>query len=223
MRPLRERLGKQSLLLTPRFVITGIGKINAAVETAMALRDTAPSLTIQVGCAGAFPAAALEIGDVVVSDLELLGDEGVESPEGFLDLAHLGFPVAHQGKTPIFNEIPVARPRFEDWSEILRRVAGRFTIRCGRTVTVSTGSGTNRRSKEIATRWDPLAESMEGAASALVALQRKCRYMQVRGISNQVGNRKRDEWDVDTASDHAAEVVLHILGLEFSPPEESSG
>lgn len=188
----------------------------------MALRDVSPCLAIQVGCAGAFPAAALEVGDVVVSDLELLGDEGVESPGGFLDLSHLGFPVAHQGKAPIFNEIPVARPRFEDWSEILRRVGGRFTIRCGRTVTLSTASGTDRRAREVAIRWDPLAESMEGAAAALVALRQGCRFMEVRGVSNQAGDRKRDGWDVETASDHAAEVVLHILDLEIPPPEESA-
>jgi futalosine hydrolase len=223
MRPLRECLEKQNPPFTPNFVITGIGKINAAAETAMVLRDISPCLTIQVGSAGAFPAAALEVGDVVVSNLELLGDEGVQSPAGFLDLSDLGFPVAHQGTAPIFNEIPLARPRFEDWSEILRRVAGRFTIRCGRTVTLSTASGTDHRSSEIALRWDPLAESMEGAAAALVALRQGCRFMEVRGISNQVGDRKREAWDVETASDHAAEVALHILDLETLPPEKASG
>jgi futalosine hydrolase len=216
--PLRRRLGAAPAAFAPRFVVTGVGKVSAALGTAAALRELAPALALQIGCAGAYPRAFLEIGDVVVADGEILGDEGVESPEGFLDLAHLGLPAAFDRGAPVFNRVPTGAPSAAQWEEALRRIGSHFTLRRGRLVTLSTASGTRRRAEEVAAHWDPLAESMEGAAAALACLRHGCPFLEVRGISNQVGERRREEWDVETACEHAAEVAQRLLELEFRTP-----
>jgi futalosine hydrolase len=212
--PLRSRLGALESFCAPELVVTGVGKINTACEAALAMRSLAPALSMQVGCAGAYPRAGLSLGDVVIADHEILGDEGVEASKGFLDLAEIGFAVAMDGGRPIYNEIPTRRPRFESWKDLLAQAAGRYAIRSGPLVTLSTGSGTQRRALEIQARWSPLAESMEGAAAALVALRHGCPFFEVRGISNQAGERDRSAWDVKTACEHAAEVAVRLLSLE---------
>ena len=215
MAPLHDRRKSLESFCAPDFVVTGVGKVNAACESALAFRSLAPVLSVQVGCAGAYPGALLSLGDVVISDQEILGDEGVEAPTGFLDLSKLGFPLATDGGLPIYNEIPTRRPRSESWKGLLCQIDGRYGLRSGPLVTLSTCSGTERRVLEIQARWNPLAESMEGAATALVALRHRCPFFEVRGISNQAGERERSAWDIKTACEHAAEVAVHLISLEL--------
>ncbi|MBI4601871.1 MAG: futalosine hydrolase [Planctomycetes bacterium] len=215
MAPLRRRRAALEAFCAPRLVVTGPGKISAACETALALREHVPALAVQVGCAGAYAGAGLRVGDVVVSDLEVLADEGAEAPGGFLDLERLGLPAGRDGDAPVYNQVRLSRPRPETWRAVLERAAGRFEVRLGRTATVSTVSATEERARSIAARWDPLAESMEGAAGALVALRLGCPFLEVRGISNLVGPRDRAAWDIDAACEHAAEVAVAVVAAEL--------
>jgi futalosine hydrolase len=217
--PLRRRVegiaGKHAFSFQPRIVVTGVGKAGSACEATIALREERPCLTVQVGCAGALPGSGLVPGDVVISDVEILADEGVETEDGFLDLQRLGLPAGRDGLLDIYNEVPVSCPRFETWGELFARTGGRFTVRSGRMATVSTVSGTESRAREIAARWGVVAENMEGAASALVALRHHCPFFEVRGISNLAGERNRAAWEIDLACDHAAEVAVHIAAIEL--------
>ncbi|HVR76434.1 MAG TPA: futalosine hydrolase [Planctomycetota bacterium] len=214
--PLEAWLARLGDILEARLEVTGAGKASAASAAALAIAEFRPAIAVQVGCAGAYPASGMPVGGVVVSDLEILADEGVLAPEGFLDLSHLALPAASDRGRPVFNEVPTFRPRFETWQGLLERVGGRFQVRAGRTATVSTGSGTDERAREIASRWDPLSESMEGAAAAIAALRQGCPFLEVRGISNVVGQRDRASWRIEEASEHAAETAAHILELEIA-------
>jgi futalosine hydrolase len=214
-RPLRALLEREAPPFRAAIRITGAGKAAAALETALAIAEAAPALTVQLGCAGAFPSSGLSPGDVVIADVELLADEGAASAGGFLDLETLGLPTTLRGPRPLFNEIPVARPRFETWPALQALAAGRFLVRAGRLATVSTVTGTAERAGELERRWGPLAESMEGAAAALAAWRHGIPFLEVRGISNAVGLRDRGAWDIDLACAHAAEVAVLLAACEL--------
>jgi futalosine hydrolase len=215
LRPLEDRLSKAPPSFTPRLAVTGIGKASAAMETAIALREAPVACVLQLGSAGAFPGLGLSPGDVVIADGEILGDDGVEAPGGFLSLSALGLTAATGPGGRIRNEVPTSRPQPETLHGLMETAAGLFTVRVGRLVTVSTGSGTDRRAAEISARWSPLAESMEGAAAALAAWRHGATFFEVRGISNMAGERDRSAWDIETACDHAAGIAIRLLELEL--------
>lgn len=206
--PLRRRCVESGDYLPHRFFVTGVGKVAASSAATAAVLGEQPDLLLQVGCAGAYPDRGLEICDVVVATSEVLADEGALTPDGFLDLEALHLSILEE---KLYNEIPTAFPPASLWSDVQSGLAARFQCRSGRLVTVSTGSGTDERAAEMSRRWEPLAESMEGAAIAVVGRKYDCPFVEIRGISNRVGARDRTAWNIDGACEHAAEVAALLL------------
>ena len=147
------------------------------------------------GVGGAYPAAGLEIGDVVSAGIEIYGDLGAQSPNGFLDMKALGFPLITTPR-PLFNELPLqvfptaSRARF---------------------VTVSTCTGTDSVAHEIASRTNGAVENMEGAAVAHVAHLFGINVGEVRAISNVVTNRDVKSWRLKEAALAAQEALIPWL------------
>jgi futalosine hydrolase len=197
-----------------------VGKVRAAAATLREIAAARPAWILQVGCGGAFPGAGLELGDVVLALEEFLADEGVETPAGFLGLEELGFAQARRGGEALYSRIPVASPSdlgIEDWEDAAAALAQSrgFRLRSGRMVTVSTASGTDARAQALEARFQPLVESMEGAAAALVAWEEGIPFLELRGVSNFTGARDRARWEVERACGNAAVAAQEILRLAF--------
>ena len=79
----------------------GIGKINAAAATAALIERCHPRLVINTGCAGAYLASGLSVGELAVASDEFLGDEGVLTSEGWQDLRFMGIPTLIHGKPAV--------------------------------------------------------------------------------------------------------------------------
>jgi futalosine hydrolase len=54
-------------------------------------------------------------------------------------------------------------------------------------------------------------ESMEGAALHFVCLQEKIPFLQIRGISNFVGERDKSKWQLKSAIESSNNAALQIL------------
>ena len=68
--------------------------------------------------------------------------------------------------------------------------------------------------KAISQKWDPAVESMEGAAFHYVCMQKQVPFIQLRAISNQVGERNKSQWQIKAAIENlqtALEVVIPLL------------
>lgn len=63
----------------------------------------------------------------------------------------------------------------------------------------------------IRTKYRPDIESMEGATVFYICANEKLNYIQIRGISNIVGDRDQQNWEVGKAMNSAGEAVLKIL------------
>lgn len=189
---LRERLGNTDGI---HIVQTGIGPVNAAHATTVAILTLRPLSIISCGIGGAYPGAGLAIGDVVCAEQEIYGDLGAQSPSGFLNMKALGFPVV-SGAQPLFDELPMQR------FPTSRRV---------RFVTVSTCTGTNATAKEIEFRTRGAVENMEGAAIAHVAHLHQIPVGEVRGISNVVGDRDKSSWRIREAAEAAQLAIADWL------------
>jgi futalosine hydrolase len=166
-------------------VRTGVGPVNAAHATTLFLARHSAAAIVACGVGGAYPGAGLEIGDVVCAETEYYADLGAESPDGFLDMEILGYPVV-PGPPPLYNRLPLS----------LFPAQRRLPF-----VTRSTCTGT-----EVADAPGAI-ESMEGGAVVHVALRMGVPVGEVRGISNLVGNRDRASWRVAEAA-RAAQASL---------------
>jgi futalosine hydrolase len=207
----------------------GVGGPAAAAGTAACLALAAGAgdgfdLVVTIGVAGGFPGQA-DLGDVVVADRIVAADLGAQSPPafeaiddgdgpppevGFLDLAELGLgPAALAPHPGIVTQLAqtmdaVGRP-----------------VRVGAIASVSTVTGTDARAGELAARYDPLAEAMEGYGAAVAASAFGVPFAEVRAICNPVGRRDRARWDLPGAM--SALSAVSVLLAEFADTVDLTG
>jgi futalosine hydrolase len=166
-----------------RVVAAGVGRTNAAVATTLNIERHGPfDAVISTGLAGVLPGSDLQIGDVLAAECCVYAEEGIDTPEGFQDMAALGFPLGDfEG-----NAVPCD-------AGLLRAL--RDTVPIHRIATVATCSGTDESSERIALRTGCVAEAMEGAAVVHAARIHRIPAIEVRVISNTTGQRDRQVWD----------------------------
>ena len=182
----------------------GVGKVAATFGAAAALRRREGVRAVLLfGVAGAYPARQREdappvgVGDLAVVTQDRFGDEGVETPDGFLDLGAM--------KLGDVGPFPADR-----------RLAEAATAALGcpavRGLTVSTCSGTDAASARALARGGSAdVETMEGAAVAYVCRQHEMPLLQVRAVSNWTGDRDRGEWSLGAAVDAAQRAVRRLM------------
>jgi futalosine hydrolase len=180
-------------------IVTGVGAVNAAYALTRYLDRNEVTGIVVCGIGGAYPGSGLGVGEVVCADSECYGDLGASSPDGFLDMRALGFPVI-PGDAPIYNVVPL---------QIFP------SSRRARFVTVNTCTGTDDAARALEARTGGAVESMEGAAIAHVAALAGIPVGEIRGVSNMVGNRDRSAWRVREAAVAAQE---ELIGWLFSAP-----
>ncbi len=173
-------------------VRTGVGPVNAAFALTRCLAGLSPRAIIACGVGGAYAGSGLAIGDVVAAESETYGDLGAMSPDGFLDMEALGFPVIEQ-TPPLFNRLPL------DLFPATRRVPF---------VTCSVCTGTDEQAQTIVARTGGAVESMEGAAIVHVARLSQIPVGEIRGISNMAGRRDRASWRVAEAAAAARRTLI---------------
>jgi futalosine hydrolase len=178
-----------------RIIQTGVGAVNAAHAATVAILERRPDAIVCCGIGGAYPSSGLQIADVVSAAVEIYGDLGAQSAEGFLDMKALGFPVV-AGAVPLFNELPL---------QIFP------SVRKVRFVTVSTCTGSDLVAREIEARTGGAVENMEGAAIAHVAHLHGVPVGELRAISNIVTNRDKSSWRIREAAAAAQAAALEWI------------
>lgn len=181
----------------PESVQLGVGKIEAALALSRRLSEGLPVAVVNFGVAGVFPGVGLSVGEVCIVQEETLADEGVATQDGFEDLAELGLSSTVRWS---------ADPRWVQRALAVLPGAARV-----RGTTVSTVSGTDALAQAYAARVSPAVESMEGAAVARVCEAFGVPWVQVRSISNRVGDRARGGWDLRLAKARLHEAVRALL------------
>lgn len=174
---------------------TGVGPVNAAHALTRFLVEEGAGAVVCCGVGGAYPGSGLAVGDVICAESECYADLGAESPEGFLDMEALGFPLV-EGDPPLFGRLPL------DLFPAPRRAAF---------VTRSTCTGTLESARAIEARTGGAVESMEGAAIVQVARRMGVPVGELRGISNLAGDRDRDAWRLREAAEAAQRALLEWI------------
>jgi futalosine hydrolase len=176
----------------------GIGPVEAAAATARALATTRYQFVINAGIGGAFRGRAT-LGDAVVVTHEAFAELGFE------DGADVALPRGVRLiRTIAADPLMLARLRALPYPQ-------------ARGVTVASITTSDARARALTERYDATVESMEGFAVLRAAALAGVRAVEIRGISNYVGERTRSEWNFRrgaTAAREALEAALDLLATE---------
>lgn len=207
------------------YIISGMGKTNAAHAATILLEKFSPTILFVFGVGGAYPSTGLDIGDIVVAEREIYGDEGVMVKDTFYGTEFIGIPLFKKGRKKYFNEflldtklvkkavsavkhLPFAHPPIPP---LPRGGEGGVKVKSGTFVTVSTCTGTVKKALAIEKRFGAVCENMEGASVAHVSAMYDIPLIEIRGISNIVSERDKNKWDTRLAAAHCQEAVMTLL------------
>lgn len=192
------------------FVVTGLGKANAAAALAAATADArqgggSASTVLQVGIAGAYPGCDLPLGAVAVAASERDLDLGVGEDRDRAGLDAMGFELLPG--SGVHNVIGLRSAAAERAATHLGAPLLDFATSDGVTATPAAAHLT-------AARHGVALESMEGFAAAQVALALGATFVEVRAVSNRVGERDKAAWrlrEAVAAAAAAARAALAVL------------
>lgn len=154
-------------------LITGVGILETTLELTKKLALNSYDLVINAGIAGSFD-KKIKIGDVVEVTEDILSELGYEENETFFEFKSFSIP----------NKFTV------DSKTDLIKV---------KSITVNTVSGNTTKVEKIKNRLNPDIETMEGAAVFRVCNDFNIPCMQIRSVSNFVGERNKKDWNIDLA------------------------
>lgn len=208
---------------------TGIGDVNAAHSATGIIEHFPIRYIINSGVGGAYPHARLEIGHIAIALKEIYADKGVISSTGQESLKKIGIPLVQAGRRKYFNEFPFDKNLIEKALNVFqytkdnlknppsppfsKRGMGGFLgkIKSGNFITVSSATGAYKGALELEKKFNAICENMEGAAIAQVCAIYKIPMLEIRGISNIVGERDKRKWDLKLASENCQRAVLEII------------
>jgi futalosine hydrolase len=80
-------------------------------------------------------------------------------------------------------------------------------------VTVNKVSDSEIQKQQLIKTYNPAVESMEGAAFHYVCLQEKISFLQLRSISNHVGERDKSKWKIKDAIESLNHEITKTIKL----------
>ena len=167
-------------------LITGVGMMATTYSLIKAISHKKPDFILQAGVAGCLD-EKLPLTKIVLIENENIGDLGVEENGAFKTL----FDLRLLDK----NSLPWSYGKLSNDVEALKPTG--LTIVDG--VTVNEISTNKNRIDYYRNQLNASVESMEGAALHFVALQEKIPFLQMRSLSNFVGERDKSKWVLDIA------------------------
>jgi len=169
-----------------QLVITGVGSVATAYHLTKVVKEHKPGLIIQAGIAGGFDTNS-ELGEVVIIKRDRIADLGVEEKGQWNDLLDLG--LAHENVAP-----------FKDgWLVNENKKLEQYGLRMVDAITINEITTSEKRINILREKYHPVVESLEGAAFHFVCLQENIPFIQLRAVSNYVGERDKSNWKMALA------------------------
>ena len=105
------------------------------------------------------------------------------------------------------NEFPFTNGYLINTSEILHL----SNLKKVNAVTINKINDRKKQSKMLKKMFDAEIESMEGAAFHFVCLQQNVQFLQIRSISNKVGERDKRKWNIKGAVENLNIELLKLI------------
>jgi futalosine hydrolase len=179
-------------------LITGIGLTATTYSLTKQLNVKRPDFVIQAGLGGCFD-RAVPLGSVLAIRQEAIADQSVIELDKLKTMFDLKLVPQNQ------------HPFYKGWlinkSDLLKKV------RWKKVKGVSTNEITTSKQKVkfYTATFDPVVESMEGAALHYVCLMEKIPFLQIRSISNYIGERNKKNWNMKESIINLNNELIRLL------------
>lgn len=168
-------------------LVSGVGLLSSSYALTSRIMNHKPGLVIQAGIAGSFSEEYPPGRSVLVIE-EVLGDCGVSEEGVFKDIFDLNLSGVNSAP---FTGKKLVNPAYQRWKTVgLPLATG---------VTVNEITTDLKRIAQLKEKYNAGTESMEGAVLHYVCLQEKVPFVQLRCVSNYVGERDKSKWKMKEA------------------------
>jgi len=175
---------------------SGIGVLSACFSIAKLIFEEKPDLIIQAGIAGTFN-NEISLSSVAAVKEEIAADTGVEENGKFKDLFDLN--LQNENLFPYKNK-RLINTELEKLNYLkLNEVTG---------ITINEITTRTERIAEYKTKYNPAVETMEGASLHYCCLQMSTSFIQIRAISNYIGERDKSKWELKNTLKNLSETIL---------------
>jgi futalosine hydrolase len=179
------------------FCTGGVGMLNTTYHLTDLFNHQRYDMAIQIGIAGSFD-SHVPLAKTFCIDSEVLGDMGVEENE-YRDIFDLDLADANQHP---FSAGCLQNPHTKLMAASQLAKAKSVTVN-----KISTGPDVT----VIRKKYDPLLESMEGAAFHYVCLMKNIPFLQFRSVSNYIGERDKSKWKIASAIEEVNKACVELL------------
>lgn len=181
------------------FLITGVGSINTTYALMKHLQVKKPDVIIMAGIAGAM-SPKLNPGDVVVIKEEAMADLGVQEKDGYKDVFDLKLLAA--------NTFPFTKKKLVNpFSTLMDRTL----LPKVNSITVNQITSSKKTADLYSKKYNAAIENMEGAALHLVCIKENIPFVQIRSISNYVGERNKKKWQLKEAVENLNKNLIRLV------------
>jgi len=196
-----------------KVIFSGPGIVNTTQALTAIVESDRPGLIIQTGSGGAFYESGLNLGDICIATEEIDIHSGVESLSGHFFIDDLPFALLKAGSGEYKNRFPVEEKLVTNCYQVLKKVLTPLDIKVekGPFITVSTITASDNRAAALHECFKPAIEQMEGAAAAHISMLYDIPFLEVRSVSNFVGKRDRQNWNLSMASRNCSRAVYELI------------
>jgi futalosine hydrolase len=181
-------------------LISGVGSAMTSYAISKQLSWRSPEMVIQAGIGGSF-SNSFPPGSVAFINEEVFADLGAMQNGEFTDIFDLG--LADAEAHPFSNRMLI-NPNTEPWVK--------YGLPFVRGATVNCITSTPQQVEQIRQKYEAVIESMEGAALHYACLKENIPFIQLRAVSNFVGERDKNKWKMPEAIAVLNEKLRRILG-----------
>ena len=179
-------------------LITGAGLMATTYTLTKYLHTNPTDLVLQIGIAGSLD-KDLQPNEVVCIKSDTVADLGVEENNEFKSL----FDLRLIGE----NDFPWEGGVLTNYNFIIEKCG----LKIVNGITINEISTSQKRINWYKKKFNARVESMEGAALHYVCLHEKVPFLQIRSISNYVGERDKSKWSMKQAIEILNETLLRII------------
>ena len=178
---------------------SGIGMLASSISLMKMFTQETPTLIIQVGIAGCFD-KKIPLGKVFAVNNDFAGDIGVVENKVWKDLFDM--------KLDKPNDAPYEKKSLPNpWLNQFNLL--KLPTKKG--VTVNTISTDKKQIQLLGGKYKAVLESMEGASLHYMGRDLTIPFIQIRAVSNYVGERDKSKWKIKEAIYNLNETLLEYL------------
>ncbi len=184
-------------------LITGVGVPSTMYHLQKRIQQVDYDCIIQAGIAGTFT-DDIDLGKVVLVQQDYFADLGIEEKGIYSPIFNTGF--ANKDEFPFTD----------GWLVNSNEALSKSNLPKVKAITVNKVSDSELQKKQFTSTFNAAIESMEGAALHYVCLQEKKSFLQVRSISNYVGERDKTKWKMKDAIENLNNELAKLINARLN-------